>query len=96
MSNVRATPAEHGRTQAQMCDLLDHVALVAAHGGYARLDLVDADLVEQLRDADLLFVGEHHAGGLLAVAQRRVVDLYLVHAELTIERHGERDNVLHG
>ncbi len=34
----------------------------------------DADLVEQLGDADLLVVGEDHAGGLLAVAQRRVVE----------------------
>ena len=50
------------------------VALVAAHGRDAGLDLVDADLVEQLGDADLLVVGEDDAGGLLAVAQRRVVE----------------------
>ena len=46
------------------------------HGRDADLDLVHADLVKQLGDADLLVVGEHHAGGLLAVAQGGVVDAH--------------------
>ena len=50
--------------------------LVAAHGRDADLDLVHADLVEQLGDADLLVVAEDHAGRLLAVAQGGVVDAH--------------------
>ena len=56
---------------------VDDLALVAAHDRDAGLDLVDADLVEVLGDLDLLGVGEDDAGGLLAVAQRRVVELDL-------------------
>ncbi len=40
----------------------------------ARLDDVDAHLVEQLGDLELLVVGHRGAGRLLAVAQRRVED----------------------
>ncbi len=95
VADVRAAPAQNGRAQPETGDLLDDVALVAAHGRDARLDLIDPDLVEQLGDADLLLVREHDAGGLLAVAQRRVVYLHLVHAELTVHRHAERHHVLH-
>ena len=63
-------------SRPELDDLLDRLLLVAAHGGDADLDLVDADLVEQLGDADLLVVGEDDAGGLLAVAQRGVVDAH--------------------
>ena len=40
----------------------------------AGLDAIDAELVEQPRDLELLLRVEHDADGLLAVAQRRVVE----------------------
>ena len=55
---------------------LDRLLLVAAHRGDAHLDLMDADVVEQTGDTDLLVVGEDDAGRLLAVAQSRVVDAH--------------------
>ena len=69
-------PGEDRGVETQVDDLLDGRLLVAAHRGDADLDLVHADLVEQLGDADLLVVGEDDAGRLLAVAQRGVVDAH--------------------
>ena len=69
-------PGEDGGVEPEVDDLLDRRLLVAAHGRDADLDLVHADLVEQLGDADLLVVAEHDAGRLLAVAQRGVVDAH--------------------
>ena len=86
VGDVRAVPAEHRRLQAQVRDLLDDLALVAAHDRDAGLDLVDADPVEHLGDRDLLGVREHDAGGLLAVTQRRVVELYRRCAEVALDR----------
>ena len=62
--------------EPELDDLLDRRLLVAAHSRDAHLDLVDAHLVEQLGDADLLVVAEDHAGGLLAVAEGGVVDAH--------------------
>ena len=69
-----AVPGEDRRVEPELDDLRDGLLLVAAHRRDADLDLVDAHLVEQLGDADLLVVAEHDAGGLLAVAQGGVVD----------------------
>ena len=68
-------PGQDRGVEPEVDDLRDRRLLVAAHRRDAHLDLVDADLVEQLGDADLLVVREDDAGRLLAVAQRGVVDV---------------------
>ena len=56
-----------------------HALEVPARGGReARLDDVDAELGERARHAQLLGPGHAAAGGLLAIAQRRVEDQYSV------------------
>ena len=82
-----AVPGEDGGVEAELDDLGDGLLLVAAHRRDADLDLVDAHLVEQLGDADLLVVAEHDAGSLLAVAQGGVVD-----ADGRLRRPGPRSD----
>ena len=62
---LRARPAEMQ---------LDRVPVVGRDAREPGLDPVDAELVEQARDLELLLGVEHDADGLLAVAQRRVVE----------------------
>ena len=47
------------------------------HRRHAGFDPVDADFVHLAGDANLVIDGKHDSGGLLAVSQRRVVDLDL-------------------
>ena len=55
-------------------DQLDRAPVVVGDAREAGLDAVDPELVEQPRDLELLLGIEHHTDGLLAVAQRRVVE----------------------
>ena len=86
VGDVRPVPAEDRGVQAEVRDLRDDLGLVAAHDRDAGLDLLHADLVEVLGDLDLLGVGEHDAGGLLAVTQRRVVELDRPLSEIALDR----------
>ena len=61
-------------SQAGGGDQLDRAPVVVGDAREAGLDPVDAELVEQPRDLELLLGVEHDADGLLAVAQRRVVE----------------------
>ena len=61
------------RAQPGGRDQLHRVPVVLRDAREPRLDAVDAELVEQLRDLELLLRVEHDADGLLAVAERRVV-----------------------
>jgi hypothetical protein len=60
--------------EARVADELDRTAVVCGHAREAGLDPVDAELVEGVRDLELLLGREHHADCLLAVAERRVVE----------------------
>ena len=92
---ARFQPSTEAR-EAHVRDLLDDRPLVAAHDGDARLDLVDAHLVEHARDSDLLGVREDDAGGLLAVAKSGVVDHDGRGTERAVDRHAVREHLLHG
>ena len=61
-------PADH-RILRPPRDLLDALEIALARDGKSCLDDVDAHLVEQLGDLDLLLEGHGGAGALLAVAQ---------------------------
>src|SRR5487761_1441804 len=68
-----AGEAPHLGAQAGAGDELDRVPVVLRHARESRLDAIDAELVEQACDFELLLRVEDDADGLLAVAQRRVV-----------------------
>ena len=61
-------PADH-RILGAPRDLLDALEIALARDGKAGLDDIDAHLVEQLGDLELLLEGHGGAGALLAVAQ---------------------------
>ena len=86
VSHVGAVPTEDRSLQAEVRDLFDDLALVAAHDRDAGFDLIDADLIEHASDSDLLDVREHDAGGLFTVAERRVVKPDFVLAEIALDR----------
>ena len=69
-----AREAPHLGAQPGAGDELDRVPVVLRDAREARLDPLDPELVEQPRDLELLLRVEHDADGLLAVAQRRVVE----------------------
>ena len=69
----RAREAPHLGAQAGARDELHRVPVVLRHARESRLDAIDAEVVEQARDLELLLRVEDDADGLLAVAQRRVV-----------------------
>ena len=69
----RTREAPDLRAEPGAGDQLHRVPVVLRHAREAGLDAVDAELVEQLRDLELLLGIEHDADGLLAVAQRGVV-----------------------
>src|SRR5581483_4206785 len=68
---------DHGPAHARR-DLANRLELALARDGKARLQHVDAETGELLRDLDLLGLREGDAGGLLAVAERRIEDAYYV------------------
>ena len=70
----RAREAPDLGVQAGLRDQLDRAPVVVGDAREAGLDPVDPELVEQPRDLELLLRVEHDADGLLAVAQRRVVE----------------------
>ena len=63
------------RLQPELGNLLDRLEVHVGHRRHAGLDALDADFGELLGDRDLVLDVHDHAGRLLAVAQRRVVDL---------------------
>ena len=63
----------HLRAQAGAGDELHRVPVVLRHAREAGLDAVDAEVVEEPRDLELLLRVEDDPDRLLAVAQRRVV-----------------------
>ena len=69
----RAREAPDLCAQPRVGDELHRVPVVLGHAREARLDAVDAELVEQPRDLELLLRIQHDSDRLLAVAQRRVV-----------------------
>src|SRR5581483_5795248 len=73
---------DHGPANARR-DLAHRLELTLARDGKARLQYVDAETGQLLRDLHLLGLRERDAGGLLAVAERRVEDAY------SIVRHRE-------
>ena len=60
--------------EARGRDAADRLPVVGRDAREARLDPVDPELVEQARDLELLLRVEDDPDGLLAVAQRRVVE----------------------
>ena len=66
-------PADH-RVLGARGDLVDGGEIALRGDREAGLDDVDAHVVEQLGDLELLVVGHGGAGALLAVAQRGVED----------------------
>ena len=66
-------PADH-RVLGALGDLVDGGEIALRGDREAGLDDVDAHLVEQLGDLELLLVGHGGAGALLAVAQGGVED----------------------
>src|SRR6266404_4081666 len=70
----RAREAPDLRAQPGVGNQLHRVPVVLRDAREPGLDPVDAELVEELRDLELLLGIEHDADGLLAVTQRRVVE----------------------
>src|SRR5436190_1941486 len=66
-------------------DRLDRLEVARARDREARLDHVDAQPGQLLRDLELLLGVQRDARRLLAVAQRRVKDLYSVHRFLSAQ-----------
>ena len=64
-----------GGLEDGVLDALEEAQVLGVRARPATLDVVDAEGVEPLGDADLVLHGEGHAFALRAVAQRRVVNL---------------------
>ena len=76
-STSACTARENPQTSARRPaadDQLEGAAVVLGHAREPGLDAVDAELVESLGDLELVLGREHHAHGLLPVAQRGVVE----------------------
>src|SRR5262249_37065423 len=68
-----------GLAQAQLARGTEELLVARIRAGPAALDVVDAELVQALRDAELVVEREADVLRLRAVAQRRVVELDLPH-----------------
>ena len=68
----------YDRTADARGDLPDGLELALRRDGKARLDDVDLEAGQLLRDLDLLGPGERDPGGLLAVAERGIEDAYYI------------------
>ena len=77
-------------------DQLDRLPVVVGDARETGLDPVDAELVEQLCDLELLVRVEHHADRLLAVAQRRVVQADLSPDRVRVVQRPGPDQLRHG
>ncbi len=85
----RAREAPDLRPQAGRGDQPDRLPVLGRDAREAGLDAVDAEPVEQARDLELLGRVEDDADGLLAVAQRRVVEPdAAAEAVVVVERAG--------
>ncbi len=73
---LRPRQAQHHRRADRVGDAGDGLGIAERGGGEAGLDHIDAELLQLARDDDLLLHVHRRAGRLLAVAQRRVEDLY--------------------
>jgi hypothetical protein len=72
-----ATEARDRRVQVEAGDAANRLALAGARARAAGFDDGDAGVVELARDGRLLVGGQRDAGGLFAVAQRGVEELYV-------------------
>ena len=72
LDRARETPDL--RAQPRVEDQLHRAPIVVGHTRKAGLDPFDPELVETPRELELVLGTEHDADGLLAVAQRRVVE----------------------
>ncbi len=70
--------AQHDRLGHRLADAADRVVVALGGSGEAGLDDVDVQLLELAGDRDLLLDVHRGAGRLLAVAERRVEDLYVL------------------
>ena len=86
-SRVRARDSTIGCVTAAG-DAPHGLEVALGRGGEAGLDHVDAELLELARDHELLLDVHRRARRLLAVAQRRVEDLYPVHRRLSLSATG--------
>ena len=73
----RAERADPGGLEDRVLHALEEAQVLGIRPGPAALDVVDAERVEALGDADLVLHGEGHTFALGAVPKRRVVDLDL-------------------
>ena len=80
-------PRDH-RVLAALGDLADRQEIAFRGNRETGLDDIDAHLVEQLGDLELLLMGHGGAGGLLAVAQCGVEDDDAVLVGLRWRGHG--------
>src|SRR5205085_8385944 len=79
---ARAREREHDRPADELRHPPDGVEVALRAGGEARLDHVDAEVVQLPRDCELLLHVHGRAWGLLPVAEGRVEDLHPVHRHL--------------
>ena len=86
---ARDEPADH-RVLGALGDLVDGGEIALRGDRKAGLDDVDAHVVEQLGDLELLLVRHGGAGALLAVAQRGVEDEDAVLLGRRLRGHGSR------
>ena len=91
----RPREAPHLGSQARLGDQLDRLPVVVGHARESRLDTVDAEVVEQARDLELLLGVEHDADGLLAVPQRRVVQPDVAANRVRIVQGAGPDQLVH-
>ena len=85
-----AREREDLRTQVALHDFLDRRRIARRHHRHAGFDAVHAGFGQPFGDADLVVLGEDHAGLLLAVAQRDVVKLHLL-GEMQLLAHRLRE-----
>ena len=79
----RAREAPDLGVQAGVANQLDRAPVVFRNPWETGFDALDPELVETARELELVLGTEHHADGLLAVAERRVVE-----ADLRVEAMG--------
>src|SRR5581483_9776167 len=74
-----AESGDLGVLERQLADLLEVLEVLGVGQRVAALDEVDAEVVEALRDVELVAQREVDALALAAVAQRRVVEVDACH-----------------
>ena len=89
----RAREAPDLGLESRTGDQLDGAPVIIGHAREPGLDPLDPEPVEQARDLELVLWREDDADGLLAVAQRRVVEADLAADRVAVVERARPDQV---